>query len=155
MSSASRSEHSSSQPEEYLRPQGYVGHYARRGNNKPDGCATFVRTHKIEATQALSYADGSGRPKCPPTGCVALFTLVKWDGLAVGVVNTHLKWDAPDTPEKARLGLRQAVQLLKEKDTLLPGAEAWAVCGDFNATGDRPVADAMRKAGLVDLHGQD
>ena len=81
---------------------------------------------------------------------------MKWDGLAIGVVNTHLKWDAPDTPEKARLGLRQMTQLLKEKDTLLPGAEAWVVCGDFNATGDSLVADALRADGLVDTyHGKD
>lgn len=143
--------------EEYLRAQRYVGLYGRRGENRPDGCATFVReTLKIEATQTLYYSDGSARPKCPPTGCVALLALVKWDGLAVGIVNTHLKWDTPDTPEKARHGLRQATQLLKERETLLPGAEAWVVCGDFNAASDNPVAEAMRNAGLVDAyHGND
>ena len=39
--------------EDYLRPQGYVGHYARKGNNKPDGCATFVRG----AVQDRSHAN--------------------------------------------------------------------------------------------------
>jgi mRNA deadenylase 3'-5' endonuclease subunit Ccr4 len=137
----------------HLRTRGYVGHYVRKGNNKPDGCATFVREAvKVEATQALSYADGSARPKCAPTGCVALLMLVKWDGLALGIANTHLKWDAPDTPEKGRLGLRQITQLLKEKDTLLPGAEAWIVCGDFNAIADDPVTETLRKAGLVDAY---
>jgi mRNA deadenylase 3'-5' endonuclease subunit Ccr4 len=143
--------------EGHLQTRGYLGHYARKGNGKPDGCATFVRESlKVEATQTLNYADGSARPKCPATGCVALLTLVQWESLAVGVANTHLKWDAPDTQDKSRLGLRQITQLLKEKDTLLPGAQGWVVCGDFNATSDSSVAEAARSAGLVDAyHGKE
>lgn len=137
--------------EGHLRTRGYLGHYARKANNKPDGCATFVRESlKVESSQILHFADGSARPKCPPTGNVALLLLVHWEGTMLGVINTHLKWDAPDVPEKARLGVRQITQLLKEKDGLLPGAQAWVMCGDFNAGSDSPVVGVLRRASLVD-----
>jgi mRNA deadenylase 3'-5' endonuclease subunit Ccr4 len=137
----------------HLRSRGYVGHYARKGNDKPDGCATFVRdSFAIDEVKTLNYADASTRPARPPSGHVALLVRVRWEGLTLGIANTHLKWDPPDTAERCRLGLRQATQLLQERGELLPKTDAWIICGDFNVTSDNSIVAALGKAGLVDTY---
>jgi mRNA deadenylase 3'-5' endonuclease subunit Ccr4 len=142
--------------EGHLGARGYLGHYAHKGSDKPDGCATFLRDNlHVQAVETLHYADG-GRPLKPTTGHLALLVRVRWEKLSLGIANTHLKWDAPDTTERSSLGLRQIGQLLRDRETALPGAEAWIVGGDFNATADSPVAEALRGAGFVDAyHGRD
>jgi mRNA deadenylase 3'-5' endonuclease subunit Ccr4 len=139
--------------EGHLRSRGYLGHYARKGNDKPDGCATFVRDRlPVEEVRTLLYADGSTRPARPSSGHVALLLRLRWDGLVLGIVNTHLKWDPPETPECSRLGLRQVNQLLQERDGLLPKTEGWIICGDFNVTSENPIVATLTKAGFVDTY---
>jgi mRNA deadenylase 3'-5' endonuclease subunit Ccr4 len=138
--------------EGHLKTRGYIGHYARKGAGKPDGCATFIREAMAgDAVETLHYFDG-GRPPKPTTGHLALLVRLRAENLTIGIANTHLKWDAPETPERSRLGLRQIIQLLRERDTALPGANAWIVCGDFNVTADNAVAEATRRAGLIDAY---
>jgi mRNA deadenylase 3'-5' endonuclease subunit Ccr4 len=129
-----------------LAPLGYEGHYALKGGNKPDGCATFVRktAGEVRAVRASHYADGSGH--------VALLAVLEHEGLRVGVANTHLKWDPPGTPREAQWGYGQITQFLAERGRVEPRCDDWIVCGDFNVTADSDVIRALTAAGFGDAY---
>lgn len=131
-----------------LSAAGYHGHWARKGECKPDGCATFVRAPwAFTGTRVLYFADGGrsgGR-----SGHLALLAAVGNGRRRIVVTNTHLKWDAPDAPEEKRLGYAQA----KELAALL----AWTsspriLCGDFNAELGGPILNAFADVGFADAH---
>lgn len=136
--------------EAHLRPLGYSGHYARKRNGRPDGCAIFIResAFSVQGAQTLYFADGSGTT--PPTGYLALIVCLEHSTHALAVVNTHLKWDAPGTPLDAQRGYRQIRELLQARATLVPRCPSWIIVGDFNATADSPVVGALQSAGFVD-----
>ncbi len=135
-----------------LEPLGYVSYDARKGLGKPDGCSTFFRSSifKPKSVQRLEYADGNGLEL--DSGHVALVVALEFEGRTVGVANTHLKWDAPGTPLRARVGFRQIVQWLNEREELVPDAEAWIVCGDFNVTPENELIASLRATGLEYAH---
>ena len=135
-----------------LEPLGYVGHDARKGLGKPDGCSTFFRADrfKLKHAQRLEYADGNGLE--PDSGHVALVVALEFEGRTVGVANTHLKWDAPGTTLEQRRGYRQIGQWLNEREELAPDADAWVVCGDFNVTPENELITRLQAAGLEYAH---
>src|SRR5262245_31989249 len=48
---------------ESLGDAGYEGAFARKGHNRPDGCATFYRDrYKRTGEQRIQFADGNGGP---------------------------------------------------------------------------------------------
>ncbi len=131
-----------------LSPLGYRGEYAQKGEGKPDGCSTFVRCPwTVAGTHVLAYADGGG--KNGRSGHVALI-----QGLACGkrrltVTNTHIKWDAPEAPERKRVGYAQA----RELAALLAWSSApRIVCGDFNAELGGPILNEFTAVGFADAH---
>jgi endonuclease/exonuclease/phosphatase family metal-dependent hydrolase len=138
--------------DERLQPLGYEGRYARKGRGLPDGCAAFVRTAALEvrADHVLLYADGWAPESF--TGYVALLLLLEWGGRPVGVIDTHLKWDPPGTPRAAHRGYREIMQLLDEWKARRSDCPAWVLCGDFNATDDSDILQAVRAAGFVDAY---
>lgn len=131
-----------------LRPLGYRGAWERKGGGKPDGCATFWRAPWDRADQLiLSFDDGpwlGGKP----SGHLALAVILQRGTEAMAVVNTHLKWDAPDAPLRKRAGVAQARQLIAS----LVGVPSVILCGDFNAAPDSDVLGLFRAAGYVDAH---
>ncbi len=135
-----------------LEPLGYAGHDARKGLGKPDGCTTFFRSSmfKLKHVQRLEYADGNGLE--PDSGHVALVVALEFEGRTVAVANTHLKFDPPGTPLEQRRGYRQITQWLNERDRLVPDADAWIVCGDFNVTPENDVIIVLHDAGLEYAH---
>lgn len=135
-----------------LTPLGYAGHDARKGGDKPDGCATFYRTgsFKLRHVERLEYADGNGLE--PDSGHVALVVALEHEGCTVGVTNTHLKWDSPDTRLEHRRGYRQIRQWLAERARLVPDADAWIVCGDFNVTPENTLITVLHDAGFEYPH---
>jgi len=134
--------------DEALRPRGYAGRWAHKGRGKPDGCATFVRApFACLESRVLVFDDGHLADG--PSGHVALKTLVGRNDWAVTIVNTHLKWDAPDAPPERRYGLTQAAALL---DGMLTSAFPVVVCGDFNAEPSSPLLEAFGRGGFVDAH---
>ena len=135
-----------------LGPLGYTGHFAKKGGGKPDGCATFIRRSTLAwgTVYTLMYSDGAGTE--PDSGHLALVVLCAYKGRCLGLVNTHLRWDAPDTPPERQRGYRQIRQLLQERDQIAPACEAWIICGDFNVTPESHVVSVLRAAGFDYTH---
>jgi mRNA deadenylase 3'-5' endonuclease subunit Ccr4 len=131
---------------------GYVGEFTQKGLGRPDGCATFIQTSSFKVTRVTSliYHDGDGDR--PASGHVAqVLALRAGEGL-LGLCNTHLKWDPPQTPKEKQFGYRQIVQLLNERTLLTPPCTAWVICGDFNTTVDGRVIEALWEAGFQFSH---
>jgi mRNA deadenylase 3'-5' endonuclease subunit Ccr4 len=135
-----------------LGPLGYTGHFARKGAGKPDGCATFIRRRTLTwcAARAFMYDDGAGTE--PTSGHLALVVLCTYKGRPLGLVNTHLQWDPPDTPADRQRGYWQIRQLLQERDQIAPACEAWLICGDFNVTPESHIVSVLRAAGFDYTH---
>jgi protein angel len=133
-----------------LEVLGYVGTLAMKGGQRPDGCAAFFRTDRIELFEErrLEYDDGDGGR---PSGYVAQLLLFAIEGRTLHVANTHLMWDAPYAPAEARRGLRQVQALLAERDRRQERIP-WIICGDLNATPDSDVIGALRSAGFTFTH---
>ena len=129
-----------------LRPLGYSGLLAMKGGRKPDGCATFYREDRCQLIQEhrLLYADGGDNPD---SGHVAQVIAFRLSSLRIDLVNTHLKWDPPETPRDRRWGYRQA-------SLALSALGEWAgngiqlICGDFNVTDDSAVVRQFTSAGF-------
>jgi mRNA deadenylase 3'-5' endonuclease subunit Ccr4 len=131
-----------------LKPDGYRGVYAQKGNHKPDGCATFFKTTSVILAdyQTIYYSDRAGGDL--HSGHLALITDVEINGLAVRAVNTHLKWENKESNH--RIGLKQAVELAEM--ICSDKASRWIVCGDFNAQTGSAVIETMLSKGLIDAY---
>jgi mRNA deadenylase 3'-5' endonuclease subunit Ccr4 len=136
-----------------LGPLGYAGHYEQKGRNRPDGCATFVRTEifAVRHARRLEYRDRESGPEAH-SGHVALMLALEWDGQFLGVANTHVRWVAPDTPRDEQVGFRQVAELIAACRDFEPSCRDWVVCGDFNYPSDSEAVGAMRRAGYVFAH---
>jgi len=127
-----------------LRPLGYSGFYAPKGREKPDGCATFVQSAKLELIEhhRHSYDDGSGH--------IALMSLLRFNGQTLGVANTHLKWAPPGTCSEEHVGVQQARALAAV--CTAHACDAWIVCGDLNCTPDSELFASLQTASFEDAH---
>jgi len=135
-----------------LSSLGYTAQYARKTGGRPDGCATFYRQHAFEliAARVVEYADGvQGDAN---SGHIALIVLLSFAGRVVGIANTHLTWDPPGIPSAAKLGYRQALQLLNECRTMAPSCHGWLICGDLNATPGSEIVATLENAGFQYAH---
>lgn len=135
-----------------LKSLGYAGQHARKRGGKPDGCAIFYREAAFElvATRVIEYADGAeGQAN---SGHIALIVLLRAAGRVIGIANTHLIWDPPGTPTAAKLGYRQALQLLNECQNIAPSPHGWLICGDLNATPDSDIVALLESAGFRYSH---
>jgi len=134
--------------ESRLRKIGYHGRWVHKGRGKPDGCATFVRNFwRVTETRILGYND-----ECidgEKSGHIALMIAVERNDMAVIVVNTHLKWDPPDTPPEKQYGLAQARELLA---ILGKRMLRTIVCGDFNVEKESGVIKMFLLARFTDAH---
>ena len=127
-----------------LEPLGYSGTLALKDGGKPDGCATFFRTNccALLKEHRLVYADG--------TGHIAQVLKLDVSGRQLVLVNTHLKWDPPQTPPERQLGLRQAqlaLGALRQEASSIQ-----VICGDFNATPDSHLVEFLMDSGLDYTH---
>ena len=135
-----------------LSSLGYAAQYTRKTGGKPDGCATFYRQQAFElvAARVVEYADGAqGQAN---SGHIALIVLLRMAGRVVGIANTHLTWDPPGTQTAAKLGRRQALQLLTECHNIAPSPHGWLICGDLNATPDSDIVALLQSAGFRYSH---
>jgi mRNA deadenylase 3'-5' endonuclease subunit Ccr4 len=123
---------------------GYLGRYARKGGHRPDGCATFVRRFKLVADRRVVFAGGSGH--------VAQLVYLELEGQRLMVLNTHLKWDPPDTPRERQWSYRQIVECLDLLRSERGSTDGQIVCGDFNVVADSDVVGALQAAGFEYAH---
>ncbi len=128
-----------------LAQPGYAGAFAPKDGGKPDGCATFLRTSVCEllAEQRLVYAD---------SGHIGQLLLLNVSGTRVALLNTHFKWDPPQTPPDQQIGLRQAKLALAALQQEESSSDIQMICGDFNATPDSGLVDCLIQAGFDYTH---
>jgi mRNA deadenylase 3'-5' endonuclease subunit Ccr4 len=135
-----------------LSSLGYLGTWARKGDNKPDGCATFFRAQAFELVRVarVEYQDaGVGQS---PSGHIVQILVLKAGQRFLGVANTHLKWDPPNVPRDQQYGSRQMRQLLKERSLQAPECSGWVLCGDLNVTEDSEVVALLHASGFAFSH---
>ena len=127
------------------RLAGWALHFeSKRG--RPDGCALLARPGvALTAVGALVFADGA--PDRKDSGHIALLALAHVAGRPVGIANTHLRWDAPGTPDASRWAVRQVNALRRH---FLASAHPWVLCGDLNLEADDSVYAMLLNFGLVD-----
>jgi endonuclease/exonuclease/phosphatase family metal-dependent hydrolase len=138
-----------------LASAGYTGTLARKGGNKPDGCATFWRGGMtLDSQERLEYHDAA--PGRAASGHIAQITLLRDGAHCLGIANTHLKWDVPKAAPDAQYGPAQIGELLAAIGTLdrnhTAPCDAWIICGDFNVTPDSPLIAALGSAGYTYAH---
>ncbi|MBM4261094.1 MAG: hypothetical protein FJ145_06575 [Deltaproteobacteria bacterium] len=132
--------------------RGYDFQYARKRNNRPDGCAIFYRHSSFELveSQTIVFADGGGRAD---SGYVALAATFRFEDRLLQVISTHLSWDPPGVNSvEQQLGYRQVRQLLAEQAATAPRADGLILAGDFNVTPDSALVQSIEQSGLQRAH---
>jgi len=139
--------------DERLGAAGYTGRYEQKGRNKPDGCATFFRhgTFSLREARRVEYRDRERGPEDHSGHIAALLTL-DHGGHRLGVANTHVRWQSPDTPRDQNIGLREVTELVEVCRGFDPLCRDWVVCGDFNFRPNSEVVGVMRDAGFAFAH---
>lgn len=132
---------------------GYAGYFEQKGRNRPDGCATFVRTETfaVRRTHRLEYRDREAGAEAH-SGHVALLLTLERDTRSLGVANTHIRWMAPNAPSAEQVGFRQVAELIETCRDFEPPCENWTMCGDFNYPPDSEAVRVMRDAGYAFAH---
>jgi mRNA deadenylase 3'-5' endonuclease subunit Ccr4 len=133
-----------------LAALGYSSHYAQK-QAKPEGCATLVR-HEMPAISVQTLHFHDGRAGESDSGHLALLLMVRGPHGSMGIANTHLRWDAPDTPQAEQYGYRQASELLACLGAMGPPDTPWVICGDFNAVPESAVVALFSNSGFVDAY---
>jgi mRNA deadenylase 3'-5' endonuclease subunit Ccr4 len=130
---------------------GYIGTHAMKGGNRPDGCATFFRSNCVTllSDRRMAYDDGGGGSA---SGHIAQLLLVEHEGRRLGIANTHLKWDPPETARERQWGYKQIRQAIEALRLELSPAAGHIVCGDLNVAPDSDVAEALLAAGFDYAH---
>jgi mRNA deadenylase 3'-5' endonuclease subunit Ccr4 len=136
--------------QEGLVANGYQGTMALKGGGKPDGCAIFFRTSCFNLLNEwrVEYQDGASRG--PNSGHIAQRMTLDIGGVRLALVNTHLKWDPPETPTEQQWGYRQASEALRLVTE--EAADVQAICGDFNATPDADAVELLIESGFDYTH---
>lgn len=135
-----------------LGPLGYAAHYARKQGRQPEGCATFYRQgiFGFLAGDVVAYADGTEGTAA--SGHIALCLLLRQAGRTLGIANTHLTWEPPETRPQAHRGLRQIQQLLVACESRAHDCQAWILAGDFNVTPESVLVTTLQRAGWQYAH---
>ena len=130
---------------------GYAGTLAMKGEKRPDGCATFFRSDRFTllADRRMAYSDGVGGPD---SGSILQMLILGHEGKRLGIANTHLKWDPPDTPRERKLGYRQVVQAIEALCSETSPPDGQILCGDLNASPESDVVAALLAGGFDYVH---
>ena len=134
-----------------LAESGYAGTFAPKDGGKPDGCAAFLRTSICELLTARRIVYADSLDGAADSGHIGQLLLLNVSGMKVALVNTHFKWDPPQTPAERQVGLRQAklaLAALQQEES----SSIQMICGDFNATPDSDLVECLIQAGFDYTH---
>jgi mRNA deadenylase 3'-5' endonuclease subunit Ccr4 len=141
--------------EEKLSGLGYAGDLCLKGYGKPDGCAMFYRTDRVNCIRRdrVEYADAF--EQSPSSGHVAQCLVFRIEDHLLGVANTHLKWDPWGRRREALVGYRQVREL--QERIVQDGSDCagWIICGDLNVTVESEVVQTLQAAGYTASHQPD
>lgn len=135
-----------------LGAKGYSGVYAKKGSDKPDGCAMFFRQEALRLAGADTLYYHDGRLGVPDSGHLALIISFECEWGVIRVATTHLRWGQDNKPPEDHIGYRQIKELMDERFKPDQTAYAWTVCGDLNAQSGDPVVKELAGAGFVDSY---
>jgi mRNA deadenylase 3'-5' endonuclease subunit Ccr4 len=137
--------------ERQLGAVGYEGRLTKKGRGRPDGCATFLRRRRADLRECtrLEYHE---QPEGRSSGHVAQILLLVIENRMLGVANTHLTWDPPETLPEAAYATRQVQELLAHLSEGRYRSISCLVCGDFNCTPDSAAVHMMGGAGFSQTH---
>jgi mRNA deadenylase 3'-5' endonuclease subunit Ccr4 len=138
--------------ERSLGAKGYDGVYAKKGRDKPDGCAMFFRQCGLRFAGAATIYYRDGRQGAPDSGHLALIISFECEWGVIRVATTHLRWGQENKPLEEHIGYRQIRELIDERFKPDLTAYAWIVCGDLNAQPDNPVVKELINSGFVDAY---
>jgi len=135
-----------------LGAKGYDGVYAKKGRDKPDGCAMFFRPGGLRFAGGSTTYYRDGRGSAPDSGHLALIIDFECEWGVIKVANTHLRWGQEDKSPDEHIGYRQIRELIHERFKPDQTAYAWIVCGDLNAQSGHPVVRELVGNGFVDAY---
>ncbi len=135
-----------------LSTLGFEGFFAMKAGNRPDGCATFCRTSRCRVVQhaRMEYEERFERG---PSGHIAQLLVLEVGRRQLGVANTHLKWDPPNTPSDSQYGYQQIHELMEWLRSDEYRSLPWIICGDLNVESSSPVVEAIHDDGFRSSQG--
>lgn len=136
----------------FLSDKGYAGEFARKLAGRPDGLAIFYRRGIFEwlGARVVAYADGGGFAH--DSGYIAQLARLRHGEKILGVINTHLTWDPPNSARELQRGLRQIQQCVAEYRLTAAETDGWIVSGDFNVAPEGEPVSLLRQAGFDFAH---
>lgn len=134
-----------------LSPLGYHGIYAQKGNKRPDGCATFIKTNQISFIESytLYYQDRDQDPI--HSGHLAIISTIKFNNRLIKLVNTHIRWVDKKLVIENSTGYRQIKELLEQyfqPDNKI----SWILCGDLNSEENSKIIKEIKSYGFKDAY---
>ncbi|HKQ74821.1 MAG TPA: endonuclease/exonuclease/phosphatase family protein [Blastocatellia bacterium] len=138
--------------EHRLGAKAYEGVYAKKGCDKPDGCAMFFRPGELRflGSETIYYRDSLRG--VPDSGHLALIISFESEWGVIRVATTHLRWGQEDMPPEEHIGYLQIRELISNHFKPDRTAEAWVVCGDLNVRPDNPVVKELISSGFLDAY---
>jgi mRNA deadenylase 3'-5' endonuclease subunit Ccr4 len=138
--------------EQSLVAKGYDGVYAKKGCDKPDGCAVFFRPVGLRfvGCETIYYRDSLRG--VPDSGHLALIISFECELGIIRVATTHLRWGQEDKPPEEHIGYLQIRELINNHFKPDRTAYAWVVCGDLNVRSENPVVKELISNGFLDAY---
>jgi len=138
--------------EKRLGSKGYEGVYAKKGSDKPDGCAIFFRPVGLRfvGSEAIYYRDSLRGAQ--NTGHLALVINFECEWGSIRIITTHLRWGQEDKPPEEHIGYIQIKELINYYIKPDRTAYAWVVCGDLNVRSNNPVIKELISNGFLDAY---
>jgi mRNA deadenylase 3'-5' endonuclease subunit Ccr4 len=136
----------------FLAERGYGAEYARKLAGRSEGLAILYRREVFDGidSRTVAFADGAGFAH--DSGYIAQVASLRQGDKTLGVINTHLTWDPPNTAREMQRGLRQVQQCLTEYQSRAADAQAWLISGDFNVAPDSEIVELALRAGMQYPH---
>lgn len=142
--------------DEQLSPLGYKTFFSAKDHDKPDGCATLIRSSKFEfiSQQRWFYEDALEKDE-RNSGHVALILHLLVDENPITIINTHLKWSPPNHDLVQQWSYRELKHLLSNHRHWRRRNESRVICGDFNLEPGSEALALLESAGFNDAYGKD